>query len=92
MQPNPFARLLHSRKFWLLILDTAVSIFTIIGGLYLVPERMELTLGLIATIQPVFIFVIKAITDEDVANLSLLETQEYSRQRAIARENDQGAG
>ena len=79
MQPNPFAALLHSRKFWLLILDTVISLFTIIGGLYLAPARLEIALGLIATIQPIFIFVINAITSEDNSARDLQAAREYNR-------------
>jgi len=62
--------LFKSRKFQLLILDTVISLVTFVGGYYLAPEHMEFVAGLIAIIQPVFVIVIKGITDEDVAKLA----------------------
>ena len=64
---NPWLGLLQSRKFWLLILDTVVSIVALLGGVYFLPDTMELVLAFIAIMQPVFVFVINEVTQEDVA-------------------------
>ena len=65
MNPNPFSALLHSRKFWLLILDTLVSTATMILTIALVPEQLEFALKLIAIYQPVFITIITAVAWND---------------------------
>ncbi len=62
--------LINSRKFQLLVLDTVISLVTFVGGYYFTPEHLEFVAGLIALIQPVFVMVIKGITDEDVAKLA----------------------
>lgn len=67
---NPWKALLNSRKFWLLVLDTVVSTATLLIGLYVMQVQAEVVLALIAIIQPVFIYVIKAVLDEDVAKLA----------------------
>lgn len=54
--------LLKSRKFWVLILDTAVSI----AGHFLIGEDAHF---LIAALQPVFLAIIVGITIEDAAAL-----------------------
>ena len=62
---NPFAGLLRSRKFWLLILDTVVSLLVyFITGLA-APDFAEYALFVIATIQPVFAVIIAAVAYED---------------------------
>jgi hypothetical protein len=68
MTPNPFSLLLHSRKFWLLILDTVVSLVLYFVGKYTAPTIMEDVKFLVLMLQPVFIAVIAAIAYEDVAN------------------------
>lgn len=67
MNPNPFSSLLHSRKFWLVILDALVSSLTLVLQLVLAPAQLDLALKLIAIYQPVFITIITAIAAEDVA-------------------------
>ena len=64
---NPFASLLKSRKFWLMILDTVVSMVTFIVSSYF-PEHLEMAKFFIGSIQPVFIMVIGSVAYEDVAN------------------------
>lgn len=68
MSPNPFNSLLHSRKFWLLILDTVVSVSTYFVGKYLGAEGKDV-IFLIAALQPIFMIAINSITKEDVAQL-----------------------
>lgn len=63
---NPFAKLLRSRKFWLLILDTLVS-----GSTYFITKYLggsgEDALYVIGLLQPVFVAVIGAVAYEDAA-------------------------
>lgn len=58
-QKHPWAKLARSRKFWLLILDTVVSI-----ALHL--WTGEDATFYVATMQPVFLLVILSVTHEDV--------------------------
>jgi hypothetical protein len=67
MSPNPFSSLLHSRKFWLLILDTVISLTLYFAGKYADPSLAEDTKILIAALQPVFVAIIAAIAYEDAA-------------------------
>ena len=66
MNPNPFASLLHSRKFWLLVLDTVVSLALFFVGKYL-PGAFEDVKFIITAIQPVFVIIIAAIAYEDAS-------------------------
>ena len=63
---NPFVSLLHSRKFWLLILDTIVSLLTYFIGKYAGADGADM-LYVIGLLQPVFIVIIGAIAYEDAA-------------------------
>ena len=65
MDPNPFAGLLHSRKFWLLALDTIVSLTVFFVGKY-AQFALEDVKFVIGAMQPVFVMVIVGITAEDV--------------------------
>jgi len=67
MNPNPFSSLLHSRKFWILILDTIVSIALYFIGRYTNEALAEDMKFLIASLQPVFVTVIIGIFAEDNA-------------------------
>jgi len=69
MTPNPFSGLIHSRKFWLLILDTVVSLVATVGAWYLAPEALNQVIAILAIMQPLYIFVITSITKEDVAKI-----------------------
>jgi uncharacterized membrane protein HdeD (DUF308 family) len=64
MTPNPFSALLHSRKFWLLILDTIISLTLYFVTKYS-PEAQEDVKFLILTLQPVFVTIILAIAWND---------------------------
>ena len=61
---GPLKKLLFSRKFLLLVLDATVSILLFYFGKF---EGVEF---LIATLQPVFVFIIVAIAIEDAAEKS----------------------
>ena len=61
---SPLAKLLKSRKFWLLILDTVVSLVTLFVGLYF-QASIEVIATVIGLLQPVFVMIIGAIAYED---------------------------
>ena len=60
-------RLFGSRKFLILLLDTAVSLTVLIGGWFAAPEAIEMIAAVVAIIQPVFVMIIFAIAKEDAA-------------------------
>ena len=64
---NPIAGLLRSRKFLLLVLDTAISLVLYFVGKYAAPELAEDVKFVIAAYQPVFVAIIIAISVEDAA-------------------------
>ena len=64
---SPLAKLLKSRKFLLLILDTVVSLVVLFVGLYF-QASVEVVAIVIGLLQPVFVMIIGAIAYEDVAN------------------------
>ena len=59
--------LLRSRKFWVLIVDVAVSLVAYFSGKYAGPEVAEDVGFLILSLQPVFVAVIVGIFVEDAA-------------------------
>ena len=59
--------LLQSRKFWLLILDTVISVGLFFVGKYVDPVPAEDIYVLIGALQPVFVAIIAAIAYEDAA-------------------------
>jgi hypothetical protein len=63
---NPFASLIKSRKFWLLILDTVISLIVFFVSKY-AGGAIEDVKFLIASLQPVFVIIIYAIAVEDAA-------------------------
>jgi hypothetical protein len=66
MSPNPFAALLHSRKFWLLVLDTVVSLALFFVGKYAVIAFDDLKFAVLS-LQPVFVAIILAVAWEDTS-------------------------
>jgi hypothetical protein len=64
-QPNPFKALLYSRKFWLLTLDTLVSLGLYFAGKYAAPGLFEDIQTVILALQPAFVAIIVAIAWED---------------------------
>lgn len=78
---NPFKALFASRKFWLLIMDTIVSLVLYFVPRY-VPGAEADVRFLILALQPIFIVVISAIAYEDgkiiPAQLSVEEAKEYN--------------
>ena len=63
---SPFKLLLSSRKFWLLILDVAVST-VLFGVAQFAPQAEEIVKFAVVTYQPVFVFLIVSIAVEDAA-------------------------
>ena len=55
-----------SRKFWLLILDTVVSIAIFFIGRYVLDAQAEPVLFLIGALQPVFLMLIGMYTYQNV--------------------------
>lgn len=64
---NPFQLLTQSRKFWLLVLDTAISLALFFTAKYAAPGALEDIKFVIAALQPVFVMLIYAIAHEDAA-------------------------
>lgn len=64
MNPNPFKALVMSRKFWLLILDTVISITLYFVSKY-APVAFDDVKFAILALQPVFVAIILAIAWED---------------------------
>src|SRR4030042_2088596 len=82
MKPNPFSGLLHSRKFWLLFLNVVISIVSLFITNHLDPDLVVELLAVIGILQPLWIMVIKGITDEDVAKLNNTEDKSEPQQLA----------
>lgn len=59
--------LLQSRKFWLLVLDTTISLVMYFVGKYATPALAEDIKIVIVALQPVFVAVIASIAYEDAA-------------------------
>jgi hypothetical protein len=70
--------LLQSRKFWLLIVDTVVSVASYFITKYVNPEAAKDALFLIAAMQPVFVMVIAGIAIEDAAEKRTITTSGYA--------------
>ncbi len=69
MNPNPFSDLLHSRRFWVMILDLVVSLVLYFTGKYAAPSVNDDIKFIIGIIQPVFLLVITAITVQNNAQI-----------------------
>ena len=63
------SKLLKSRKFLLLLLDTVISLVSGAIGLLAAPEQAEQVLYFIGLLQPVFVAIIVVISVEDAAAL-----------------------
>jgi hypothetical protein len=79
---NPWKALFESRKFWLLILDTVVSLVLYFVGKYAGPAFEDVKL-VILSLQPIFLMLIYAIAYEDAkiipAQISKEEAIEYNK-------------
>jgi len=64
---KPINGLLRSRKFWLLIIDTVVSLVVLVAGWLLSPENIDKVVAVVGIIQPVFVAVVVGIFTEDAA-------------------------
>ena len=63
-----------SRRFWLLILDTVISLVSLVIALQFDKPTQDLVKTIILALQPVFIALIAAFTVDDV-NAAKLERQ-----------------
>jgi hypothetical protein len=95
MNPNPFAGLVHSRKFWLLILDTIISAATYFVVKYTAPEYSKDVLFMIGLLQPVFVTVIVGIFAEDNAqrkmDAAIYNEEVWAKQEAALAKKDNAA-
>ena len=66
---NPWALLFQSRKFWLLILDTVISLVLYFVSKYAGPAFDDVKLVVLA-LQPIFLMIIYAIAKEDSAKIA----------------------
>lgn len=73
---NPFALLLRSRKFWLLVLDTVVSLGLFFAAKY-APGALADIKYLIVALQPVVVTVILAIAWEDNTKVKAQADADY---------------
>lgn len=63
--------LLHSRRFWTLIVDAVISIGLLFVGRYVSPADQELIKFVVAALQPVVAVVIAAYTVDDTVKAFL---------------------
>ena len=72
-KPNIF----QSRKFWIVVFDSVVSIITMIVTILLANDIQTrgLVLGILASLQPVIIALINGIATEDAANVTAEATK-----------------
>jgi hypothetical protein len=61
--------LMHSRKFWLAVLDAVVTIAVMWVGYLAAPDQVELIVATILAIQAPFVVLINSIKAEDVAKI-----------------------
>ena len=59
--------LIHSRKFWLMVVDVIISTITYFVGIYAIPEVGNNIIWVIAAWQPVIVALITGIATEDAA-------------------------
>lgn len=90
MNPNPFSGLLHSRRFWTLMLDAVLSTIVLAGGLFFKPQDLDIAIKVIAIYQPVFITLIGAFTVDDTQATKLEiakhEAELWQLQLAVQKE------
>ena len=67
MKSNPFAGLLRSRKFLLLVLDVVIQLVLYFVAKYATPALAEDIVFVIGVQQPVWVALIAAIAHEDAA-------------------------
>jgi len=93
MNPNPFSALLHSRKFWLLTLDTVLAITVYFVNKYGSPSFAEDSKVLFGLLQPMFVAVIVGIFVEDNAERGLqkamYEADKYAEESALYKKSKQ---
>ncbi len=82
---NPLKALLQSRKFWVLILDTVVSLITYFSTKYLAPAAVDDVKMLIAALQPIALMLIVSIAYEDGQNVKAGAAIEAAKVALIER-------
>ncbi len=65
--PSPISGLLHSRKFLLMVMDVVLSVVGYFVGKYAGASVQEDVKFLVIALQPVIVFLIYTIADEDKA-------------------------
>ena len=94
MKPNPFLGLLHSRKFWLAMLDLLIGMVTYFVARY-APQAGDDVKFVFASIQPVLLLVIGAIAYEDKAAIQadarIEEAKVYDAQEQALDADEQAA-
>ncbi len=66
---NPFQQLVKSRKFWLAVLDAALSTLATVLGWIFAPDKATAIMALVVTWQPVIIAVIVSYTVQNVEGI-----------------------
>ena len=89
---NPWKGLICSRKFWLLLLDTVMSLGLYFVGKYASASLLEDTKLVILAMQPVFVAIILAIAWEDAAQKGATLTYNYSEEDNCDDAADAGGG
>jgi len=85
---NPFSGLLYSRKFWLLVLDTALGISVYFVNKYASASFAADAKTLFGLLQPMFVAVIVGIFAEDNAERKL-QASRYESDKWTAIEKQQ---
>jgi len=75
--------LLKSRRFWTLILDTVISLVSLVVSLQFSPDVQKLVQTVIIALQPVFVALIAAFTVEDVAQARIAEAQAWAKAECV---------
>jgi hypothetical protein len=75
--------LLKSRRFWTLILDTVISLVSLVVSLQFSPDVQKLVQTVIIALQPVFVALIAAFTVEDVAQARIAEALAWAKAECV---------
>lgn len=67
--------LLQSRKFWTLMIDTVISLVSLVVSLQFSAQTQKVTLIVIGILQPMFLFVVAAYTVDDTQAARVAEAQ-----------------
>lgn len=75
---------LHSRRFWVLIVDSVVAIIIYFGTKYLSPAMMDDAKFMVAIMQPFAALLIAAYTTDDLQAASLAHQMDMAKLTAGA--------